>query len=143
MTTVIDSDDYLHVVAAVIYDQGKESVLIAKRSDDKHQGGKWEFPGGKVEAGETAHAALERELFEELDIQINAFQPLLEVRHQYADKSVHLDVYEVVQFSGEAIGKEGQEIRWVKIVELAAFTFPSANEEILEAISISDVGHWE
>jgi len=126
---------YLHVVAAVIYDQNKERILIAKRPDDKHQGGKWEFPGGKVDAGETAQTALQRELFEELDIQISASQSLLEIHHQYPDTFIFLDVYKVTQFKGEAIGKEEQEILWVTIDELSGFTFPEANTPILEAIN--------
>ncbi len=128
----------LHVVAAVIYDEKQEQVLIAKRPDDKHQGGKWEFPGGKVDEGESAGEALKRELFEELDIRISHFDRLIEIHHDYPDKSVFLDIYEVHQFSGEAIGKEGQEVRWVKPSKLSAFTFPDANVAIIEAINNSN-----
>ena len=130
--------DCLHVVAAVIYDDNKQQVLIAKRPDDKHQGGKWEFPGGKVDEGESAAEALKRELFEELDIRISHFDRLIEIHHDYPDKSVFLDIYEVHQFSGEAIGKEGQDVRWVKLSKLSAFTFPDANVAIIEAINNSN-----
>ena len=134
----------IHVVAAVIYDQTREHILIAKRPDDKHQGGKWEFPGGKVETNESAKQALERELDEELGIQLFSLQtlkPLIEIKHDYPDKSIFLDVYEVDQFSGrdyfagKAEGNEGQTICWVKIRELADFTFPEANFPILRAIN--------
>ncbi len=135
VTTSDSQHDYLHVVAAVIYDQNKERILIAKRPDDKHQGGKWEFPGGKVDDGETALIALQRELFEELDIQIDDALSLIEIHHQYSDKSIFLDVYEVVRFRGDVIGKEDQEVRWVKMDELTTFVFPAANTPILEVIT--------
>ena len=83
----------LHVAAGVI--RGADGhVLIAKRPLDKHQGGLWEFPGGKVEEGETAEAALARELAEELGIAVIAARPLIQVRHDYPDKQVLLDVWE-------------------------------------------------
>ena len=128
----------VHVVAAVIYNRNKEKVLIAKRSDDKHQGGKWEFPGGKVEAGESAKQALQRELFEELGITISNGQPLIQIRHQYPEKSVFLDVFEVIA-NGSAIGKEGQEIAWVDKNKLSTFTFPAANLPILRAVDLPEI----
>ncbi|MEE9352018.1 MAG: 8-oxo-dGTP diphosphatase MutT [Thiotrichaceae bacterium] len=131
-----DKSDVLHVVAAVIYDTKKEHILIAKRPDEKHQGGKWEFPGGKVEAGEAAQIALQRELYEELGVQVSVANPLIQINHQYSDKSIFLDVYEVFQFTGEAFGKEGQEVCWVKLDELATYTFPAANISILEALGL-------
>lgn len=129
------------MVAAVIYDECKEHILIAKRPDDKHQGGKWEFPGGKVESNESSELALQRELDEELGIQIASPKPLIQIKHDYVDKSVFLDVYEVSQFSGwgyfsgKAVGNEGQIICWVKIQKLSNYTFPEANFPILQAIS--------
>ena len=129
------------MVAAVLYDERKEHILIAKRPNDKHQGGKWEFPGGKVESNESPELALHRELDEELGIQIASPKPLIQIKHDYADKSVFLDVYEVNQFSGlgcfsgNAVGNEGQIICWVKIEQLSDYTFPEANFPILQAIS--------
>ena len=116
----------IHVAAAVI--RGADGrVLIAKRPLDKHQGGLWEFPGGKVEAGERVEAALARELLEELGIVVTAAQPLIQVRHNYPDKQVLLDVWEVQAFTGEPHGAEGQPLMWVTADQLTNYSFPAAN----------------
>lgn len=122
----------VEVVAAVIRDENGR-VLIAKRASDKHQGGKWEFPGGKVEKGESRRSALVRELREELGIDIGHSSRLISVYHEYEDKAIYLDVYEVLQWDGEAQGKEGQPIRWVTAPEMSDFEFPAANIAIVEA----------
>lgn len=124
----------IHVVAAVIYSAGQESILIAKRPKHLHQGGLWEFPGGKLELDEAPVDALARELNEELGIQVTEFQQFLTVSHDYPDKSVLLDVWEVSAFNGEARGREGQDIRWVNRSALPEFDFPEANLPILEKI---------
>src|SRR5579872_2671749 len=77
----------VHVAVGVISD-GADRILISKRAEHLHQGGLWEFPGGKVEANETVQDALRRELFEELAIEITAQQPLITIAHDYSDKSV-------------------------------------------------------
>ena len=97
----------LHVAVGVILDPAG-NILISRRAQDSHQGGLWEFPGGKVEVGESLEAALARELREELGIHIGRTTPLLEVRHDYSDKSVLLDVHVVWEFSGEPRGLENQ-----------------------------------
>ncbi|MGB0467811.1 MAG: Nudix family hydrolase [Pontibacterium sp.] len=123
----------IHVAAAVIYNpQGQ--ILLAQRPTDKHQGGLWEFPGGKVEADESVLQALKRELDEELGIQISDAKPLIQVPYHYPDKSVLLDVYEVNAFQGEPWGREGQPVRWVDRVKLDAYQFPAANRPILNAV---------
>ncbi len=122
----------IHVAAAVIRGVAG-SVLIAKRPLDKHQGGLWEFPGGKVEAGERVEAALARELLEELDIVVTAARPLIQVRHDYPDKHVLLDVWEVTGFTGEPHGVEGQPLMWVAADALASYRFPDANRPIVAA----------
>lgn len=119
------------VAAAVIRREGK--ILIAQRPLDKHQGGLWEFPGGKVEDGEPVRQALVRELEEELGITATAARPLIRITHDYPDKSVCLDVWEVSDFSGEAHGREGQPIRWVTPAELGDYEFPAANQPIIAA----------
>lgn len=126
----------IHVVAAVIYDHTQSKVFLAKRPDDKHQGGKWEFPGGKVESGETAEQALKRELFEETGIHTKHCTPLIQIRHNYPDKHILLDVWEVHQFSGNAHGKEGQLTQWVELANIDAYTFPAANTPILKAVKL-------
>ncbi|CAA6809227.1 MAG: Mutator mutT protein (7,8-dihydro-8-oxoguanine-triphosphatase) (EC [uncultured Thiotrichaceae bacterium] len=124
----------IHVVAAVIYDQTQHKIFLAKRPSDKHQGGKWEFPGGKVETGESAEQALKRELFEEIGIQATHYTPLIQIRYDYPDKHILLDVWEVHQFSGNAHGKEGQFTEWATRSNIDAYTFPAANVPILKAI---------
>lgn len=127
----------VHVAAGVIR-RSDGHVLIAKRPLDKHQGGLWEFPGGKVEAGETAEAALARELAEELGIAVSASRPLIQIRHDYPDKQVLLDVWEVLAFSGEPHGAEGQPLAWVDPEGLPDYSFPAANQPIVAAARLPD-----
>lgn len=127
----------LHVMAAVIRSpEGR--VLIARRPEDKDQGGLWEFPGGKREAGETREAALARELREELGIEVRQARPLIQIRHAYPHKTVLLDVWQVKAFAGEAQGLEGQPIRWVWPDELPNYRFPAANYPIITAARLPE-----
>ncbi len=133
------SDTSIHVAVGVIFDnQQADQILIAKRPQHLHQGGLWEFPGGKVAAGETVDQALERELFEELGITVTQSQPLMQVEHSYSDKQVFLDIWTVTQYSGEANGLEGQECQWVAMQQLlcaeSKYQFPEANKPILEKL---------
>ncbi|WP_252179360.1 Nudix family hydrolase [Endozoicomonas sp. 4G] len=122
----------VHVAVAVIRgNDGK--ILIARRPDDKHMGGYWEFPGGKVEEGESVTAALNRELKEELDIEVGQFRKLISIRHDYPDKSVYLDTWWAEDIKGKPCGNEGQEIRWVDLKELPGLEFPPANNAIVTA----------
>lgn len=129
--------DHIHVVAAAICDQ-KDHVLIARRPDHVHQGGKWEFPGGKVEPGEGIEQALRRELAEELGILPTAYEPLITVKHRYPDKRVLLDAWRVSTFQGTPKGREGQIIAWVARTELSKYTFPEANQPIISALDLPD-----
>ena len=133
------SNTSIHVAVGVIFDnQQSDHILIAKRPQHLHQGGLWEFPGGKVAAGETVDQALKRELFEELGITVTQSQPLMQVEHNYSDKQVFLDIWTVTQYSGEARGLEGQECRWVAMQQLlcaeSKYQFPEANKAILEKL---------
>ena len=123
----------VHVAVGVIINSQQE-FLLAKRLDHLHQGGKWEFPGGKVERGETVTEALKRELKEEVNIDISSSSPLMEISHDYPDKQVLLDIHLVCHFEGEATGLEKQEICWVPKSELEHYEFPEANQPILEKI---------
>ena len=123
----------LHVAVGILRDGGGR-VLLTRRHRDSHQGGLWEFPGGKVEAGESLSDALRRELREELDIVVRAHRPLLEIRHDYGDRRVRLDVHEVLEHAGEPRPLEGQPMRWVPAEELDALCFPDANLPIIEAL---------
>jgi 8-oxo-dGTP diphosphatase len=127
----------VHVAVGVIVNSDGK-ILIAKRSLSAHQGGLWEFPGGKVDASETIEQALVRELREELAIDVLASQPLIQIRHHYPDKSVLLDVHKITQFFGTPIGNEGQPIQWVDAKELNNFEFPAANRPIISAINLPE-----
>ena len=123
----------VHVAVGVILDTNGR-ILLTRRADDAHQGGLWEFPGGKVEAGEDIEVALARELREELGIEPLRSSPLIEVRHDYGDKRVFLDVHVVWEYTGEARGLEDQTMAWVAVDALDDYDFPAANEPIVEAV---------
>ncbi len=123
---------HIHVAVGVILSPDG-NILISKRPADVHQGGLWEFPGGKVEAGETVEAALDRELHEELGIRVISCRALLEVHHDYVDKQVFLDVWVIDGFRGEPIGREGQPLAWCTPASLADYDFPAANQPIVDA----------
>lgn len=127
----------LHVVAAVIDDPAGR-ILIARRPQHLHQGGLWEFPGGKCEPEETPEAALVRELQEELGITATAFRHLIDIVHDYPDRRVHLDVWRVTAFSGRPHGAEGQEVMWVDAAEMRHYDFPAANVPIISAALLPD-----
>lgn len=103
-----------------------------------HQGGLWEFPGGKLEPGEDREAGLARELHEELGIVLQGARPLIRIRHAYPDKAVELDVYMVTAFAGEPVGREGQEVRWVARQALKDYRFPAANRPIVSAVQLPE-----
>ncbi|WP_346837139.1 8-oxo-dGTP diphosphatase MutT [Microbulbifer sp. SAOS-129_SWC] len=126
----------IHVAVGVVQ-RGDGAILIARRLDHLHMGGRWEFPGGKVEAGESVQQALTRELLEEVAIDVTGLQPLTEIRHDYPEKTVLLDTWWVTEFNGEASGREGQEILWVAVAELGNYQFPDANGPIVEAVQFA------
>ncbi len=128
-------NELIHVAVGVIVDhQGR--ILIAQRHACVHQGGLWEFPGGKVNEHETGEQALHRELSEELGITITDTQPLIQISHDYGDKKVLLDVYTVINFLGIAEGKERQKIKWVTKEKLDYYRFPAANQGIVKAVQL-------
>ena len=109
-------------------------IYITKRADDLHQGGKWEFPGGKKEADETMSEALVRELREEVGIEVTEQSSLMVIEHDYGDKQVSLDVRLVADYYNEPRGAEGQLGQWVPVHDLVDFNFPDANEPIISAL---------
>lgn len=127
----------LHVAAAAIVRDG--NILLSRRPEHLHQGGKWEFPGGKVEKGETVEQALARELEEELAIRPSNARQLIRVQHAYSDLTVLLDVWRVDGFSGTPEGLEGQEIQWFTPNDLLALEFPAANVPIVKSVLLPEV----
>lgn len=125
---------YVHVAVGVITSTNKTPLtqyFLTKRLDNVHQGGKWEFPGGKVEKDETIAEALARELKEEINIEVLSCQPLIIIHHDYGDKKVCLDVFIVDNYIGEPSAQEGQEENWFTLQELKSLDFPKANEAII------------
>lgn len=128
----------IQVAVGVVADSS-EKILLARRPESARQGGLWEFPGGKLEPGESVLTALRRELGEELGIEAGRASPLIRIRHRYTDLSVVLNVFRIEGFSGRAVGREGQEIRWVEECDLPLFDFPEANLPIISAIRLPAV----
>jgi 8-oxo-dGTP diphosphatase len=104
-----------------------------------HQGGLWEFPGGKVETGESVYDALVREIHEENGIDILRAQPLIQIPYHYSDRHVLLDVWEVLDYQGTAHGKEGQACQWISADKLKQVEFPAANQPIVTAVRLPSI----
>jgi 8-oxo-dGTP diphosphatase len=109
----------LQVVAGALC-RADGAVLIAQRPSGSWQAGRWEFPGGKVERGESPHSALARELAEELGVQVQAAQALGQFPHHYPDRDVEIFLWLVTGFTGEPQGLDGQSLRWVTPESLAS-----------------------
>jgi len=128
----------IHVAVGVIRGADK-TVLVALRANHSHQGGLWEFPGGKLDRGESVNQALQRELEEELGITVLAQSRLCRIAHDYEDKSVLLDVWSVDQFSGLPHGQQGQPLRWIPVDQLQMDEFPVANRAIIRRLQLPDM----
>ncbi len=132
-----DTNKPLHVAVGVIRD-AQNRILITQRAKNAHQGGLWEFPGGKLEAGEAVQQALARELAEEVGIKVQTASPLIKINHDYGDRHVLLDVWNVTAFAGQATACEGQAMRWIDTEQFGAFAFPAANQPIISAAQLPD-----
>lgn len=130
-------DPPVHVVAAVLRD-ARGRILLARRTAGRDLAGAWEFPGGKVEAGETPRQALDRELLEELGIRISAAQPLIRVPQAYPAKRIVLDVYAVSAFEGSPRGRERQALAWSPVEKLAGYPMPPADRPVVAALTAPD-----
>lgn len=124
----------MNVVIGIIH-RHRTEFLVTQRPSSTDHGGLWEFPGGKIEEGEAPFAALQREIKEEVDLNILAAERLEDVSFEYNNKQVTLFVYWVTQFSGEARLCENQlDMRWVPQRELSHYNFPQANIRIIQQI---------
>jgi 8-oxo-dGTP diphosphatase len=134
----------LHVAAGVLQDEAGR-VLIAQRPAKGHMGGAWEFPGGKIESGETPLEGLVRELAEELSVQVLVARHLTRYQHDYGDHRIKLYVWKVLEWQGEPRGVEGQPLRWLRLDELMQAGLLPADESIVEllmdAAAINEVAH--
>ncbi|MBF2758836.1 MAG: Nudix family hydrolase [Ectothiorhodospiraceae bacterium AqS1] len=125
----------MHVVAGVVFDPEGRRVLVARRMHGRFSGRR-EFPGGKVEPGESRFECLARELEEEVGIHIKDARPLIRLRHRYFDKEIDLDIWRVESFRGEAEGCEGQPIEWLPVEALEPADFLPANEAVIAALRL-------
>lgn len=122
----------LLVAAAAIVDTDRR-VLITQRPPGKPMAGLWEFPGGKVHAGETPEAALIRELFEELGIDVcpTCLSPLTFASHGYDDFHLLMPVFQIRTWDGVITPKEGQQMKWVRTNRLAEYPMPAADVPLI------------
>ncbi|MDD5272492.1 MAG: Nudix family hydrolase [Methylovulum sp.] len=127
--------EHLQVAVGVVKNAAGQ-ILLTRRDRLAPQGGLWEFPGGKLEAGESAEAALRRELNEEVGIVVQSATPLITINHQYPERAVCLQVFEVSDFAGQAYAREGQPLQWVEAADLSAYQFPAANRPIIAAAQL-------
>jgi len=125
----------IHVAAAALINRRGE-VLINERPPGKPMAGYWEFPGGKLELGETAKSALVRELHEELGITVEQMRPLIKLQHDYPDKRVHLEVFKVEQWQGEISALDGQALAWVAPADIANYRLLPADAPIVTALRL-------
>ena len=122
---------HLLVVAAVIERDG--SFLVTRRQPGVHLEGMWEFPGGKIDSTETHADALQREIREELDVDVVVGDLVLATSHPYPERTVVLYFYRC-ELSGTPRALLGQEVRWVRREKLAALDFPPADEELIRIL---------
>jgi mutator protein MutT len=120
------------VVAAVVEEHG--TFLVTRRQAGVHLAGLWEFPGGKVEAGETHEEGLRREMREELDADVDVGELMFQVEHEYPERTVALFFYDC-RLRGTPRPMLGQELRWVPRGELATLGFPPADEELITLLT--------
>lgn len=125
----------IHVVAGVVLDPERRNVLVARRVHGRFSGLR-EFPGGKVEPGESRRECLARELAEEVGIRIEQARPLIRLHHRHSEREIDLDIWRVESFSGEARGCEGQPVEWIALEDLEPSSFLPANERVITALRL-------
>lgn len=136
----------VHVVAGLLRDG--ERIFITRRHAAAHQGGLWEFPGGKLAPGEDVYHGLARELEEELGIILRSAHPFTRVHYVYPERPVLLDVWNIASFDGIPHGREGQDVCWREIGALLPSEFPPADRPVLRRLQlprlyvISDVARY-
>lgn len=124
------------VVAAALYD-ATGRILLAQRPEGKSMAGLWEFPGGKIEPGETPEQALVRELHEELSIKVDetSLKPVTFASHAYPDFHLLMPLFSTESWDGELVPREGQSLAWVKSTDLHLYPAPAADIPLFDALS--------
>jgi 8-oxo-dGTP diphosphatase len=120
----------LRVAVGIIRDQ-QNAIFLTQRSANVPMANKWEFPGGKLEQGETAEQALYRELLEEIGIKVISAKKILETNDHQPELCINLSFFLVEDWDGEPWGKEGQPCRWVPQQQLIIDEFPIANRAMV------------
>lgn len=128
----------LNISVGIIRNDQKQ-IFITQRDATSHMAGFWEFPGGKIESGETPEQALIRELQEEVGIDAAEPELIRTLKHSFPDRVVNLHFFLVQSWSGEPYGREGQPKRWVAQTELQEADFPAANAEIVVALQREEI----
>ena len=127
----------INVVAAIIIN--KKRILIGKRKDEDIGGGKWEFPGGKIEIGETISKALERELYEELGISAKIGKELMNYEHMFKTTIYNISFMEIIDYEGEIRNNAHSEIKWVKFSNLLEYDFISGDDRFIQSFLKSEL----
>jgi mutator protein MutT len=122
----------VEVVAAII--RRAEKILITRRGDHVHLAGLWEFPGGKVEDGESLRSALQREIREELGVDVRVDDEFFTVEHEYPTKSVRLHFFNCTILQGEPRPLDVADLQWVEPAALPDFEFPPADLELIRKL---------
>lgn len=123
-------------VAVGVIQNAQGRFLITQRPHHTSHGGFWEFPGGKLQDGESAEAALIRELKEEINLDVQSSTFISEIVHDYEDKQVTLLVFQVKAYRGQPICRESQlDLRWVAGSDLSQYSFPKANHKLLKMLA--------
>jgi len=122
----------IEVVAAII--RRAKKILITRRRDHVHLAGLWEFPGGKVEDGESLRSALQREILEELGVDVEVDCEFFTVEHEYPAKSVRLHFFNCTILQGEPQRLDVADLQWVDIAALPNFEFPPADVELIRKL---------
>lgn len=127
--------NYVHIAAGCLQNARGE-VLICQRPAHKIYPGEWEFPGGKVEPGESAEQALKRELYEELGIRVNQCRPLIRLRYAYPELAVDLDTWRVSAYDGVVKPSEHPNLAWVRPEEMPRWKLLAGNRPIVSALRL-------
>ena len=125
------------MVAAIIIN--KNRILIGKRKDEDIGGGKWEFPGGKIEIGETNSEALERELYEELGLSVKIGKELMNYEHMFKTTIYNISFMEIIEYEGEIRNNAHSEIKWVKFSNLLKYDFISGDDRFIQSFLKSEL----
>lgn len=133
MSGILSPKVHKQIGVAVIYDTAGK-ILIDRRKPEGEMGGLWEFPGGKIEPGETIEECIKREVKEELEIKISVGDRLTTITHDYQNFTVTLYVHLCKHLSGNPQPIECDEIHWVEVSTMNQYQFPQANTEIINLL---------